>query len=375
MSGLTDNLTNGTQPGAAHARSKHGGMAQSIHKGQSASASGNRIHQVTGSFTSGSGPFKHNYQSGNSIASGSSRRTVNQNYQSNNTFTNGSTRGTANRNYKGASSSTSGPVPGTAQGNSKGSRGRRGRDNHGYRSNHGYNNNQKHGSNQTHGNSHSAYTARGAPIGTANNTDYGRLVPYDGPTNSAVSGSGNAHDNVPAKGHTVNPSDDLSVKDNCMSQRFLSQVQLTHKIEPLGAFYELERDFRDELWDDMKLKIPKFEGYESWAIPFPADLNPDFMKIALGNKSYSYLDDRFIRLIFRYHKDADGKIIGYDLLLSPSNPSIELDGLQFRAALMDAWYKLNKWLVKLIAGEKVPLYLFLHGDLEREVKEKLERTL
>ncbi|KAK8077125.1 hypothetical protein PG996_003295 [Apiospora saccharicola] len=274
-------------------------------------------------------------------------------------------------------------LPTVTTSNSKGSRGRRGRNNHGYRGNHGYSNNQKHGSNQTYGNNHSAYPTRGTLISTANSTNYS-VVPSSEPVNSAIRSPGDTHHDVSAKDQTDirlneqvqssdSPLNDLAVKDACMSQKFLSQVQLTHKIKPWGAFYELERDFRDELWDAMKLKIPKFQGYESWAIPFPADL--DFMKLALGNKSYSYLDERFIRLIFRDHKDADGKIVSHDLLLSPSNPSIDLDDLQFRAALMDAWYKLNKWLAKLMAGEKVPLYLFLHGELEREVKEKLERTL
>lgn len=163
--------------------------------------------------------------------------------------------------------------------------------------------------------------------------------------------------------------------DQGISDRFLTQAEATHKVEPWGSFFELEKDFRDELWDEMKLKIPKFSGYDSWAIPFPADL--DFSKLAVGgcNYTYKYLDERFVRPLFRTHKDKDGKAVSYSLLLSPCNPSIELDDLQFRAALMDAWYKLNQWLAKLIQGDEVTLVSFLKGELEREVKEKLERTL
>ncbi|KAK8087301.1 hypothetical protein PG994_002275 [Apiospora phragmitis] len=94
--------------------------------------------------------------------------------------------------------------------------------------------------------------------------------------------------------------------------QFQSQARNSHKIDIMGSFYALESMFRSELWDSMKLKMPEYQGYESCAL---------------------------VR-----------------------NPSINLEDLRCRSALTHAWWKLGRWLARLMRGDEINLLESLEGE-------------
>lgn len=114
--------------------------------------------------------------------------------------------------------------------------------------------------------------------------------------------------------------------------------------------------------------MPKYPGYESWVIPFPAGFNFTTLLNVHCNDAYELFNTRFIRLVFRAHMDKE-------ILLSPSNPSIGLMDVRLHSALMDGYWKLSRWLARLMSGDEVNLYEFLKSKLQKELKEKRERTV
>ncbi|KAK8009310.1 hypothetical protein PG991_011861 [Apiospora marii] len=94
-----------------------------------------------------------------------------------------------------------------------------------------------------------------------------------------------------------------------------------------------------------------------------------------GNTTYEFFDTRFVLVLFRDHLDKDGKWLAKDILLTPCNPSIQLTDIRLHSALMDGYWKLSRWLARLMSGDKVNLYTFLKDDLQNEVKAKKERTI
>ncbi|KAK7977224.1 hypothetical protein PG988_004714 [Apiospora saccharicola] len=157
--------------------------------------------------------------------------------------------------------------------------------------------------------------------------------------------------------------------------QFQSLTQKSAKLEQLGGAYYLEQDDRDDLWDAMDLKTSKFAGFETWVVPFPINFN--FGKLALDdcNNSYEYLDSRYIRLVFRTHLDKDGNALVKEMLLSPANPSIDLNDLRLRHALMEGYWKLSRFLARLMPGDMINLAEHLKSELYEEIKQKKqERT-
>ncbi|KAK8133631.1 hypothetical protein PG984_005643 [Apiospora sp. TS-2023a] len=180
-------------------------------------------------------------------------------------------------------------------------------------------------------------------------------------------------DTQPNSTHTID-NDVIETKNEFHAQ-FQSIIRDSRKIKAMTGAYILEKDDRDELWDYLNLKIPKYHGYECWAIPFPAGM--DFFNLAqVGcNSTYEFVDSRFVRVMFRQHLDKDGKTVANDILLTPSNPSIDLMDVRLHSALMDGYWKLSRWLAKLVSGDEVNLEEFLKADLQSELKVKKERTI
>ncbi|KAK8039504.1 hypothetical protein PG993_007915 [Apiospora rasikravindrae] len=156
--------------------------------------------------------------------------------------------------------------------------------------------------------------------------------------------------------------------------QFLPQVRDTYCIKNMGSFFTLDLESRDQLWTVMQMHMPKFEGYQSWALPFPAHLNFTELVIFGCNDSREHIDSRLVRIVFRTHFDKNGKEVSKDILLTPCSGFIDLEDLRVHGALMDAWWKLCRWLARLVAGEEVKLLDHLKHELELEVQQKHERT-
>ncbi|KAK8133630.1 hypothetical protein PG984_005642 [Apiospora sp. TS-2023a] len=157
--------------------------------------------------------------------------------------------------------------------------------------------------------------------------------------------------------------------------QFQSLTQKSAKLKQLGGAYYLEQDDRDLLWNSMDLNMSKFSGFETWVVPFPINFN--FGKLALDdcNNSYEYLDSRYVRLVFRTHLDKDGNELVKEMLLSPANSSLDLNDLRLRHALMEGYWKLSRYLVRLMSGDMVNLAEHLKSELYEEIKQKKqERT-
>ncbi|KAK8108059.1 uncharacterized protein PG998_010072 [Apiospora kogelbergensis] len=151
--------------------------------------------------------------------------------------------------------------------------------------------------------------------------------------------------------------------------------QKATKVTTLGGFYTWEPIDRDELWGAIDLKTPKYHGYDSWAIPFPAPLDFNQLVLLGYNESSIFLDERYVRLVSRTHFDIDGKEVARDLLLGPPNPSVNLQDLRFQNAMAEAWWKLVRWMDRVQSGDSVNLLSFLKADLEQEFAQKKERAL
>ncbi|KAK8133628.1 hypothetical protein PG984_005640 [Apiospora sp. TS-2023a] len=84
-----------------------------------------------------------------------------------------------------------------------------------------------------------------------------------------------------------------------------------------------------------------------------------------------YLDDRWIHLAFlMYHdaKDKNKEVAFKNLLLTPPNSSIDI-----RDALADVWWKLGRWMARLLKGDMVKLVDHLHAESNLELEQKLQR--
>ena len=157
-----------------------------------------------------------------------------------------------------------------------------------------------------------------------------------------------------------------------------SQLYVTgnacNKIETSGGFYTLELDDREELWREMALKAPAaFPNCESWAVPIP--LSHDFNELARPGyvDTCVYLDERWVRLAFRTHYDAENKVVAKDLLITPTNSSIDLRDVRFRNAMADAWWKVGRWADRVLKGERVKLVHHLEAESKLELQKKQQR--
>ncbi|KAK8087302.1 hypothetical protein PG994_002276 [Apiospora phragmitis] len=181
--------------------------------------------------------------------------------------------------------------------------------------------------------------------------------------------------------HQVNSPDqanNIIRKDNQQQKNTHnhSQPRTTAKTETMGSFYTLELDYRDELWNSLQLKMPKYKGCESWVMPFPTTSSISFGDLAVFGytKTSNYLDSRFVRLVFRTRLYDQDQELGKELSLTPSNPSIDLDDPRFRVAMVDAWWKLISWMGKLMKGNHVNLLELLKGEVEQELRQKQARS-
>ncbi|KAK8094805.1 hypothetical protein PG997_001490 [Apiospora hydei] len=208
-------------------------------------------------------------------------------------------------------------------------------------------------------------SARANPI-HVNNNDQEQVIEA-GPANVAMA------KHVESKKHEELKQHDDTKKD-CLDQS-QTQARGTQKIKNMGSFFTLDLHTRDHLWDSMKLKLPKYEGCESWVLPFPAHLNFTQLVIARCNDARELLDSRLVRIVFRIHVDVNGKEIGHDILLTPCSCFIAPTDLRLHGALMDAWWKLCRWEARLAAGEQVKLLDHLKHELQIEVQQKRGRTL
>ncbi|KAK6825495.1 hypothetical protein PG987_012989 [Apiospora arundinis] len=147
------------------------------------------------------------------------------------------------------------------------------------------------------------------------------------------------------------------------------------RIATLGNFYTLGSSDRDDLWQAMGLKMQKYPAHESWAIPFPAPLSLNQLVLLGFNEASVYLDERYVRLVYRTHYDSNDKEIGRDLLLGPPNPSVNLYDLRFQCAMADAWWKLVRWMDQVQSGNNLNLLKFLKDELKQEFQQKKERPL
>ena len=71
-----------------------------------------------------------------------------------------------------------------------------------------------------------------------------------------------------------------------------------------------------------------------------------------------------------YHdtKDKNKEVACRNLLLTPPNSSIDI-----RDALADAWWKLGRWVARLLQGDMVNLVDNLHAESKLELEQKLQR--
>ncbi|KAK8133629.1 hypothetical protein PG984_005641 [Apiospora sp. TS-2023a] len=146
------------------------------------------------------------------------------------------------------------------------------------------------------------------------------------------------------------------------------------KIKISGGWYTLEQDDRDELWRQMNLKAPAaYQGCESWVIPFPEHLNLIDLVIKGYGDTCLYLDERWVRLAYRTHHEADGKQVATDLILTPPSSSIDIRDVRFRNALADAWWKVGRWMYRVMHGENIKLWEHLEGEAKHELTQKLKR--
>lgn len=198
------------------------------------------------------------------------------------------------------------------------------------------------------------------------------VAPMPMPVENPAVGNHVVHNNPVANNPIDNNSDETN---DSFYDQFECLVRDSKKIIPMTAAYSLEKDYRDELWDALQMKMRKYHGYESWAIPFPAGMSFGKLVIDHCNETYEIVDSRLIRVMFRDHVDKDGKKLAKDILLTPSNPSIDLADVRLHSALMDGYWKLSRWLAGLMSGNEVNLYLFLRSELQKELKEKKERTM
>ncbi|KAK6825496.1 hypothetical protein PG987_012990 [Apiospora arundinis] len=217
--------------------------------------------------------------------------------------------------------------------------------------------------------------------------------------NTPAGSSGNASSHPPANGHgqghgglssSIHNSSSAAASGHGTSSRMSTSSEGTShnkttsnsekETQPrrtrtvaMGSFYILEPDFRDHLWVSMGLKMPKFSGCESWVLPFPPKLN--FMRLVLfgSNDAVAYLDDRFVRIVFRtVYDNKSNTELSKELLLTPANPSIQLEDPRLHIAMADAWIKLTRWMVLAVQGKPVSLLEFLKQEVKNELKKKLE---
>ncbi|KAK6844813.1 hypothetical protein PG995_014923 [Apiospora arundinis] len=151
--------------------------------------------------------------------------------------------------------------------------------------------------------------------------------------------------------------------------------KIAAKVITLGSYYTLGVLDRDDLWKAMGLNLPKYPGHESWTIPFELPLK--FSKLVLFgyNESCIYLDERFVRLVYRTHYDSNNNEVSHDLLLGPTTPSVDMKSLCFQNAMADAWWKLVRWMDRVRSGENLNLLVFLKAELKQELQQKKDRVL
>ncbi|KAK8009312.1 hypothetical protein PG991_011863 [Apiospora marii] len=148
-----------------------------------------------------------------------------------------------------------------------------------------------------------------------------------------------------------------------------------NKIETSGDHYTLELDRRNELWSGMNLKAPAaYPGCESWAIPYPAGYKFEDLVFPGYSGTCLFLDERWVRLALRTHRDPDGKELAKDLLVTPSNPFIDLRDVRLRNAMADAWWKVGRWVARVSKGERLPLIQYLEAEAKLELEQKLQRV-
>ncbi|KAK7980314.1 hypothetical protein PG989_012771 [Apiospora arundinis] len=153
------------------------------------------------------------------------------------------------------------------------------------------------------------------------------------------------------------------------------KLEKAPQIITMGSFYTLGASDRDELWQTMGLKMQKYPDHESWTIPFPAPLNFNQLVMLGYNESSVYLDERFVRLVYRTHYDSNDNEVARDILLGPPNPSVNLHDLRFQAAMADAWWKVVRWMDRVLGGENINLLHFLKVELKQEFEQKKARVL
>ncbi|KAK7980313.1 hypothetical protein PG989_012770 [Apiospora arundinis] len=105
----------------------------------------------------------------------------------------------------------------------------------------------------------------------------------------------------------------------------------------------------------------------------PPKLN--FMRLVLfgSNDAAAYLDDRFVRIVFRtVYDNKSNTELSKELLLTPANPSIQLEDPRLHIAMADAWIKLTRWMALAVQGKSVSLLEFLKQEVKNELKKKLE---
>ncbi|KAK7921443.1 hypothetical protein PG985_009465 [Apiospora marii] len=155
----------------------------------------------------------------------------------------------------------------------------------------------------------------------------------------------------------------------------MAQAPRRYRIETSGGFYTLPPNDRDELWRAMKIKSPAaYANCESWAIPFPAFLDINELCYRGYNDTCLSLDERWVRLVFRTHYDADNNKVAKDLLLTPPNPSINIRDVRFCNALADAWWKIGRWMNRLMKGDIVKLWVHFAQESKLELRQKLGRV-
>ncbi|KAK8039503.1 hypothetical protein PG993_007914 [Apiospora rasikravindrae] len=178
-------------------------------------------------------------------------------------------------------------------------------------------------------------------------------------------------------GMAVNPPEnhhDEQVQTQELLRNFLVQPQNITQIRTVGNFYTLGLHDRNELWHSIQLKTPRIPNSQSWAMPFPDSLNLMELLVRGYNEASLYLDERYVRLVLRTLHDAQGNEVAKDLLLTPPHASIDLRDPRFRNAMADAWWKLNRWMIRVMHGETVSLLQHLKNELEEELEDKKERV-
>ncbi|KAK7984581.1 Thioredoxin-like protein [Apiospora arundinis] len=140
------------------------------------------------------------------------------------------------------------------------------------------------------------------------------------------------------------------------------------KTSTYDVYYILDLEKRVDLWVRLLQNLPTYRGCECWALPLPARFDR-FEFVLLGYEGVcESLDDRFVRLVPRAHRENNGRVTAHDLVLTPFRADMNLQNVNLHRALIEGWWKLARWVARLMNGDTVPLAQHLKEEAVQQIK-------